>query len=160
MADIIVDGKVQIRWATAVANIAAPTTTEWNASLDMTPFIPPDGFQGWKLETQFVDNTKINSKFSTQRVGRANISGPSIMFDKQTVGSDAVWTALQVNTLGFVLVRRYLDWATAIASAQNVQVWPAEVGYRQDVDMAPNALDQFQVFFAVTSTPNITSVIA
>lgn len=159
MADIIVDGKVQIRFATTIANIAAPTTVEWNAAVDLTPVIPPDGFTGWVLETQFVDNTKINSKFNTQRVGRAGISGPAITFDKQLAG-DTVFTTLTVNTVGFILLRRYLDYATAIASAQLVQVWPVEVGYRQEVDIAPNGLDQFKIFFGITSSPNISAAIA
>ena len=159
MADIIVDGKIRIFSVVTIANIAAPTTGELNAGLDLTPFVPPDGFKDWKLATQFVPNTKINSKFDTQRVGRAGIGNPSIVFDKQLTG-DTVFTTLVTNYVTNIVVRRYLDYVTAFASAQLVQVWPVEVGYRQDIDVAPNTLDQFEIFFGITSSPNISSVIA
>ena len=43
MAVVPIDGKVRVTWCNAIANIAAPTTTELNAGTALEGFITPDG---------------------------------------------------------------------------------------------------------------------
>ena len=84
MADIIVDGKIRIFSVVTIANIAAPTTGELNAGLDLTPFVPPDGFKDWKLATQFVPNTKISPEKQRTRPGIVTQASSRFLSDLST----------------------------------------------------------------------------
>ena len=45
MSDLINDGMTKVVWASSIANINAPTTTELNAAADYTPRVTPDGLK-------------------------------------------------------------------------------------------------------------------
>ena len=69
MAVIIMDGRVRVYWLTAVANIAAPTTTELNAGTDLTPYITPDGLNTG-MTTGNVNVGNVGSTYTLMRAGR------------------------------------------------------------------------------------------
>ena len=112
MSDVIIDGMVRVTWATAVASIAAPTTTELNAGIALEALLTADGLRGFQPETAAVDTSALVSTFNTSAPGRESFSGMGLMLKRQS-GTDTVYSTLQKGTAGFVVIRRGVAAATA-----------------------------------------------
>lgn len=159
MADIPLDGKVRVAWVPAIANIAAPTTTELNAGMLLQTTMTADGLTGFRPETADVDTSSLASTFNTVTLGRISFSNMMLRFKKQD-GTDTIWNTLTKGTTGFVVLRRYLDQATAWASTQKVQVYPMIVAIEADVDPEPNSLGRWESPMKLTLEPNLRAVVA
>lgn len=159
MADALTDGNIRIYSVPSIANIAAPTTTELNAGTDLTPLITPDGLIGFEPDTAAVDNAKINSTFNTQQPGRASWSGTALRLTRQT-GTDTVRNTLVRGYVTNIVVRRGgVAYATAFASAQSVEVYPAAAGQRKILAPEANATEKYEVPFFITASPNDSATI-
>jgi hypothetical protein len=147
MADLISDGMTKVIWVTTISNTAAPTVAELNAGQTLEAWITPDGL-GLTTSTDPVDNTSISSVQSTQVAGRRS-DEIEITF-KQQGQAAAPWTTFASRPVGYVVIRRGVATATAIANPQKVQVFPAQAGDRQMLSPAPNEVEKFSVKFFVT----------
>lgn len=147
MADLISDGMTKIIWVTTISNTAAPTVAEIGAGVTLETFVTPDGL-ALTTSTDPVDNTSISSVQSTQVAGRRT-DEIEITF-KQQGQAAAPWTTFASRPTGYVVIRRGVATATAIANPQKVQVFPAQAGDRQMISPAPNELEKFSVKFFVT----------
>jgi hypothetical protein len=159
MADIVVDGFTRAYWVSAIANIAAPTTTELNAGLSLTATLTADGLQGFQPDTADVDNSSLASTFDTVTIGRDSFKNTALMLKKQT-GTDTIYNTLTRGTAGYVVLRRDIDQATAWASTQAVEVYPVICGQTQRQDPAANEVTKYKVPTKITSTPNLRSAVA
>jgi hypothetical protein len=159
VADALSDGNIRIFSVPAITNIAGPTTTELNAGTDLTPFITPDGLVGFEPDTAAVDNAKLNSTFNTQQPGRASWSGTLLRFVRQT-GTDTIHNTLVRGFATNIVVRRAgVAYATAFASAQSVEVYPATCGQRRKLAPEANAVERYEVPLFITSQPNDAATI-
>ena len=104
--------------------------------------------------TADVDNSALNSTFDTKTIGRDSFSGTMLRFKKQASG-DTAWTTLVRGTTGYIVVRRYMDNATAYASAQPVNVYPIICGQRRELKPEANSVARWEVDTKITSTPAI-----
>ena len=159
MADIPIDGKVRVAFVTAIANLAAPTTTELNAGMLLQQTMTADGLGGFRPETADVDNSSLASTFNTATLGRVSYSNMMLRFKKQD-NVDTIWNTLTKGTTGFIVLRRYIDHTSAWASTQKVQVFPIIVAIEADVDPEPNSLGRWESPLKLTAEPNLRAVIA
>jgi hypothetical protein len=148
-----------VSYVPTIANIAAPTTAELNAGTALEALITADGLAGFQPETADVDNSALNSTFSTVTAGRASFSGTSLKLKKQS-GTDAVYNLLTYGTAGYIVIRRDVAATTAWAASQAVEVYPVIFGEVQNQDPAPNELHKFVTPIKVTAQPNLRATTA
>ncbi len=159
MADIPLDGKVRVGYVPTIANQAAPTTTELNAGLLLQLTLTADGLMGFRPETAAVDTSSLASTFNTSTLGRVSYSNMGLRFKKQD-GTDTIWNTFTRATVGFIVLRRYIDQATAWASGQKIQVYPIIVAVEADVDPEPNSLGRWESPLFLTAEPTLRAVVA
>ena len=159
LADIVVDGTVRVAFVPAIANQAAPTTAELNAGTLLQSVMTPDGLQNWQPTTAAVDNSALDSTFTTSTIGRDSFNNPVMQFKKQLTG-DTVYNLLTRGTAGFVAIRRYIASGTAWTSTQPVEIYPTICGQTLGVDPAANEVAKYQIPFMVTAAATIRAAVA
>jgi hypothetical protein len=159
MVDSNADGRIRIYSVPAIANIAAPTVAELNAGVDLSGLMTPDGLVGFEPDTGDVDNSKINSTFSTVSAGRVSFSGTLIRLIKQT-GTDTVYNTLVYGFATNIVVRRDITSATAWATSQAVEVYPVQCGEIRNLAPEANSVHKYEVFTKITSQPNLRATTA
>lgn len=157
MAPVIIDGRVRVTFATAIANIAAPTTTELNAGTSLEGFITPDGLD-IGFDTGEVDVANIGSTYSSTRAGRRKAT-ISVKFHHDSP-TDTPWNLLPYRTTGYLVVRMGIDKTTAWASGDKVKVFPVEAGEPSDEAPGPDSTWDFTVPMFVTADANQRAVVA
>lgn len=159
MADIVVDGFTRVAYVPSIANIAAPTTAELNAGILLQSVMTPDGLTGFEATTADVDNSALNSTFSTVTIGRDSFSGTKLTFKKQATG-DTTYATLLRGVQGFIVVRRYIAETTAWTSTQIVEVFPVIFGQTRNLAPTANSVTKWEVDTKITATPNIRAAVA
>lgn len=159
MADITADGKTRVYWVTTIANIAAPTTTELNAGIDLTSTLTADGLSGFQPDTADVDTSSLASTFTTNVNGRTSFSNTQLTLKKQLTG-DTIFTTLVRDTAGYVVIRRSLAQATAWASTQPVETYPALCEEVSRMDPAPNTIERYVIGIKITASPSLRAAVA
>jgi hypothetical protein len=145
---------VYVYFATAVANIEAPTLAEITAATDLTPYITKDGVVLGFTENR-VDNAGIASAFDAQNIG-SHGAQPALTMFRDTEDETDTWDLLQRGDEGF-LIRSFNG--PAITGSQ-VEVYPVEVGIRQPANSAANENQKFTTNFAVTADYTLDAVVA
>jgi hypothetical protein len=159
MADSNTDGRIKIWSVPSIANTASPTTTELNAGSALDGLMTPDGLVGFEPDTGDVDNSKINSTFSTTSAGRASFSGTLIRLIKQT-GTDTVYNTLVYGYTTFIVVRRDVASGTAWTSGDKVEVYPIQCGEVRNLAPEANAVHKYEIITKITSQPNLRASVA
>lgn len=148
----------RIWWVTTIASIAAPTVTEIGAGTDVTAFVPKDGLKVGSTNNA-VKNDDITSAFMPEIPGSYGNKITLTCFRDDS--SDGAWTLFKTrNTAGFLVVRRMLAVATAVAASQKVEVYPATNGQPILADTAENERVKFNVDIFVSATPSLAAVVA
>ena len=157
--DLISDGKTRVAWVTSIANLAAPSVAELNGGLDLTPRITPDGL---KIDpsTADVDTSSLASKFDTKEVGRVGFENELTLKRGTTIAEDMPYNTLTYGVHGYLVVRRGIDYETAWASGQNVEVYPSACGEPANIAPAANEVMKFSSPQKVTSPPNTRALVA
>lgn len=161
MADVLADGNTRVAYVTAIANIAAPTTTELNAgtSILLQSLITADGLVGFEPTSAEVDTTALNSTFNTKSIGRSEFSGTMLRLKKQT-GTDTAYTTLIRAATGYIVIRRDTAETTAWGVGNAVEVYPIIVGETKRLAPEANSIARYEVPTMVTSAPNLRAVVA
>lgn len=157
MSVVIIDGRVKVTFATAIANVAAPTTAELNAGTALQTFITPDGFDIGG-DTSAVDTGNLGSKSYLNRAGRKKYD-ITIQFHHDSP-TDTPYNLLPYRTTGFLVVRRGTDATTAWATSDKVEVYPVESGEPMQVKPGPDSTWDFSVKFFVMADENTRAVVA
>ncbi len=158
MAVIIIDGRVKVTWCSAIANIAAPTTTELNAGTALQQYITPDGLDV-SASTGKVDTSNLGSTFTTSKAGRRAFDS-SIKFHHES-GTDVPYNLFPYNTDGYLVIRRGTALATAAwASSDKVEVYPMNTGEAMQEKPAPDGTWDFTIPMFVSADPNTRAVVA
>jgi hypothetical protein len=157
LADILSDGTTRIAWVTSISNTAAPTTTELNAGVDLTPYITADG---WSVTTATakVDVSALNSVDNLSIPGRRD-DDIEVTFKSQG-DSAAPWTTFASRPGGYLVERVGVAYSTAWASGQKLRIFPVYAGDRQRVPAAANELVKFTVPFMKSSAVIDPSTVA
>ena len=159
MADSNADGRTKVSSVPAISNISAPTVAELNAGTQLDGLLTPDGLVGFEPDTGDVDNSKLNSTFSTVTAGRAAFSGTLLRLCKQT-GTDSVYNTLVYAYATFIVVRRDVPAGTAWTVADKVEVYPVQCGEVRNLAPEANALHKYEVLTKITAQPNLRATVA
>jgi hypothetical protein len=159
VADSLADGMTRVAYVPAIANNAAPTTTELNAGLLLQTIITADGLMGFEASTAEVDTTSLASTFNTKTIGRDDFSGTGLRLKKQTSG-DTAYTTLVRGTTGYIVIRRDVLETTAWTASQSVEVYPITVGQSKFLPPEANSVRKYEVPTPITSAPALRAVIA
>jgi hypothetical protein len=159
MSDLISDGMTKVVWASSIANINAPTTTELNAGSDFTTRVTPDGL---KIDpsTADVDTSSLASTFDTKTVGRIGFDVEMTFKRGTTGGEDLPYTTLKYGVSGFLVVRRGIAYATAWATSQKCEVYQMTCGEPQNSSPAANEVMKFVSPMKVTGPPATAATVA
>jgi hypothetical protein len=149
----------------AIANIAAPTTTEINAGFDFTGYLKRDGLSTPK-SGQTASASDVASRFNKTSPGTYGGDPMEISLYRDD-SVDTAWTtfvppsaASPAGTSGFVVIRRFGGATVAIASTNKVEVWPHSVISSEMQQIAENENAFFKVLLAITAEPNDRAVVA
>lgn len=159
MADIVVDGTVRVAYVPTISNQALPTTSELNAGTLLQSVMTPDGLQNWQPTTAPVDNSALDSTFTTSTIGRDSFNNPILQFKKQLTG-DTVFNLFVRGLSGFVVIRRFIAAGTAWTSAQLIEVYPIIAGQTINIDPAPNEVAKYQIPIMITASATIRAAVA
>lgn len=159
MPDSLADGRTRVYWVPTIANINAPTTAELNAGTLLHSTMTADGLEGFEADTADVDNSALDSTFDTKTAGRASYSGTMLRLKKQ-LGTDTLYAFFVRDLIGYVVIRRDATAATAWASADKVEVYPAVTGETRLLKPEPNSIRKYEVPIKVSSTPALRSAVA
>lgn len=157
MSDILIDGKVKVTFAPAVADTSAPTTAELGAGEDIEAFITPDGL-AVELSDDSVDTSALNSTFTTMKVGRSSVT-LNVTFKDQ--GKDnAPWTTFANRASGYMVVRRNIDSTDAYSVGDDVEVYTVKAGDHMIVPAAENEVSKFNIDLFSQADPVLDAVVA
>lgn len=157
MAVVIIDGRVKVTFATAISNVAAPTTTELNAGTALQGYITPDGLDVG-ASTGKVNTSNLGSTFTTNKAGRREFD-ISVKFHHESP-TDTPYNLLPYNTDGYLVIRRGTTASTAWAAGDKVEVYPVNTGEPMQEKPAPDGVWDFTVPMYVSSDPNTRAVVA
>lgn len=151
MADIVGDGMVKVGWVTTLSSLTSPTATQITAGVDLEGFLTSDGLDVQESD-EMVDNTALNSTFSTELIGRTTVAA-TLTFKQQGL-ANAPWTTFASRPAGYLVVRTGVAATTDWAASQVVDVYPCTAGDRNPVAAAANEVAKFSVQLFTTAAPS------
>lgn len=159
MADSNADGRTKVYSVPSIANIAAPTVAELNAGTALDGLMTPDGLVGFEPDTGDVDNSKLNSTFSTTSAGRVSFSGTMIRLIKQT-GTDTVYNTFVYGYATNIVIRRDVTAGTSWTIGDKVEVVPVQCGEIRNLAPEANSVHKYEVPTKITTQPNLRATVA
>lgn len=159
MSDLISDGKTKVVWLSSVSSQSSPPAAELNAAADYTLRITPDGLKV-DPDTAAVDTSSLGSRFDTEETGRVKYD-VELTFKKGTTTQEQMpWTTLTYGTHGVLCIRRGIDFETAFAAGQEVEMYPVACGEPANQPPAANEVSKFVSKMFLTSAPTTRAVVA
>lgn len=159
MADVFADGNTRVAFASAIANIALPTTTELNAGILLHDTITDDGLMGFEATSAVIPTTPLSGQFDTTYPGRDSFSGTALRFKKQTA-TDTIFNTFTKYVTGFIVIRRGVLCTTAWASSQLIEVYPVTCGREKRLQPTANSIEKWEMPFTISSQPNLRAAVA
>lgn len=157
MSRIIPNENSWIGFATAVADIHAPTAAELSAAIDLTDFIVT-------INASTTGNTvptpSLKTLFETSIPGTAAAQFTADMYrdDEDDLG----WETLPRGTKGFFLISRFggTGPANRPATTQKLEVWPVHVSSRAGGALTSNTAQTFTLTCSVPQEPDEDAIAA
>jgi hypothetical protein len=157
MSRIVFDGNYHVYWlASAPANAAAPTMAELNAGVDITGFIPKDGFNPGVTNNR-VTGGDLSTRFTDESMGTWSSQLEITAYRDSVNSSDTAFNTLTDFAAGAIVV---CPFEAKVAGA-NAMTWPdVELGLRKPMQTAENTRQKFSVDVAVRREPNMDATVA
>lgn len=159
MADMLSDGNIKVVFVPAIANTAAPTTTELNGGTDLSCLIMGDGLD-ISGDEGVVSAPKLCETTVSEQPGRAKTTIKLTCVRKSVAVEDIAWTTLQRGLTGYLAVRRGPAYATAWATGQKVEIYPGTFGKRMPQKPEQNGVEKFDSQFYNSAPENLDAVVA
>ena len=115
MAEYANDGFTLVYWTGSISSQNAPTAAEITAGTRLSGFITKDGLD-IALTQNNVDNADLEDTYDSKAVG--TYGGDITLTCRRNNSSDTAWNLFVYATTGFLVVRRGIAVATAIAATQ------------------------------------------
>src|SRR4051812_2533512 len=109
MSREVYEGKTNVYWLTACANIAAPTVAEITAGTALTNFVSKDGV-AVNINTNNVDSATIADTFDAQNVGSYGSDVQLTLFRDNS--ADTAWNLCVYGTTGYLVIDRFRNSGT------------------------------------------------
>src|SRR5574338_233781 len=130
-ASVVFDGNELVLWASAVADITAPTLAECNAGFDATCYLTGDGWNPAMTEDAVADN-RLCSRLNFQKAGRRTWALPmTYTINPEVPADDDARTTFVDGAGGYFIERPAVDHDTALAAGDYVWTWAVELGGQQ-----------------------------
>lgn len=159
MADMLNDGNIRLTYVPTIADIAAPTTTELEAGVDLECLVTADGL-AISVDEEVVSVPKLCETSNSQDPGRATYGVTLTLARQEDEADDIGWTTLKRGTSGYLVMRYGIAHDTAWAAGDNVQVFPGRCGARRPQQPEANGATLFQSQWYVNKTPELDGVVA
>lgn len=158
MADLSYDGSVLAYWVTTLSAPANPTAVQILAGVPLHPQMTPSGL-AYGSGNDTIDNSKINSTFTTNAVGRRNFA-PQVTIIRDSTDSGGIEAALTFKAVGFLVIRKNKLASVVLAAGDKVDVFPGQIGNAQPNDPAPNTLQTLTYQVTMTGDANLNVTVA
>jgi hypothetical protein len=157
MARLVFDGNYHVYWLPASpANANAPTVAEINAGVELTAWIPKDGFNPGVANSR-VDGGDLSTTFKDQSMGTWTSQLGVTAYRDSVGGSDTAYTTLSDFATGAIVVCPFAAKATGVKA----YVWPdVQCGERVPMPTAENAKQKFTADIAVRAEPKMSATVA
>lgn len=138
-------GVSKVRFAPAVAG-ASPTRAEINAGTDLSPQVAD--IAGFALTNNPIETPDLSTGFNSQIDGPDTTADSSLTFYDDNA-ANTIRNVLAKGVIGYILLFPYGD-----SVGKRCEVWQVKSTGVNDQWTLDAAAAQFQVGFAVLSTPN------
>jgi hypothetical protein len=159
MADVIIDGYINLWLVPTIPNINAPVAATIAAGTSIELSLTPEGLNGFESTTNWVNNSALGSVFDTQLPGTVSYGDMSLQFKWQS-GTDTLWNTLIFGYETNLVIRRRILRAAAVAATQPVEVYPITCGQYTPAPYERNSLARFTVPIGLRSEPSLRAVVA
>jgi hypothetical protein len=158
MADIPAtpaDGNTKVLFVPAIANTSAPTVAELTAAgvVDVSCYLTSDGWTP-SLSEQVVSDERLCSTQIFEQPGRKTDSLDVVYIDNTNSANAATFNkaadTLSEGAAGYMVVRRGIPYATAIAAGQKVTVYPVAAMTQNELPAEANSVSKIGQKLAVT----------
>jgi len=157
MADYGFDGMIWASFIPAVANVAAPTVTELSAGVELHDVLTADGLS-ISADTATVDTSKLSSTANSETIGRDSYTVSVTYVRGDHTEATDVAEALVRGASGYLAVRRNKLATVAVASADEVELYPIIWHRPNPATPAANALQTVEVGASVTDGNKVRGV--
>ena len=137
MARRVFDKYTKVTWVTTLTSTTSPTATQLNAGVDLTSYIPKDGVRP-STSQNTVDQGDITTQFESKSIGTFAEDFELMFYRGEPGVDDDAWELVEINTVGFLVIRRMVDSTGAYAADDVVEVRPAQMGQKQMANSAAN----------------------
>lgn len=140
-------GRRKILWVPTIASTAAPTSAEFTAGTDLSPWIVPSGVAGFSSASNFVDDPRLSNRKVLKVPADINYDDSSIEFVAATSSTD-VRQLLTQDLTGYIVP----CWE-GIVTGGKCSVFPVTVGSQAEQNVDGSSLATIMVAFAITGFP-------
>lgn len=164
MSRIQFSGTGQLRFLPAVANTAAPTTTEIAAGTNVTAWLRQDGLKR-SVVGSMVAVENAAEAFNSSDIGPIDCALWATFYRDSVSGSDVAWNVLVKGTYGYFIVAPFgfsgagVGTSRAPADGDRCEVWPVGIATRSPDDVGKDSAQLFTIVTAVTEPPNLSAVV-
>lgn len=129
-ASVTSDGMVKVAWVATIADPEAPTEAELTAGTvkDLSCYLTDSGWTPSTNEETVTDN-RLCSRQTFARAGRfADTLALTYVYNPDSAGDDVARLTLTHLTTGYIVARWGVDYETAFAAGDIVDVYPVQAG--------------------------------
>lgn len=150
MARITPDGVTKVHFLTTISTPAAPTVAELAAGTELTPFLAPAGIDTPE-EGQEADSSDLSSR--RDKSVPSTVGGQVSAELYRDDADDDAYTALALDTVGFLVIGRFggTGTANALIATDTAEVWAVRVSQRSNIRVARGDTLRFVANFAVSA---------
>ena len=161
MGKRLTDGNTAAWFAPLVASISAPTVAEITAAggVILHYTVTDDGL-GITFDEGTVEGNVLASTQDNEAPGRSKASIELTSYRDSTALSDRMWSVMTRNTAGYLIVRRGVTAATAVAAAQKVEVYEVTCGERKPMAPERESYEKVNLKLYASGTYNIEATVA
>lgn len=153
MADRTYEENYKIYWATAVADINAPTLVEIQAATRFTK-VTKDGWAP-NFSENAVDTSDIDTAYDSEVPGSWKAGPIAITMKRDDTDESYTYDLMVRNSDGFIIASPF----GVPQSGSKVMVFPARIGITQHANSAANEAQKFTTQFFVTSEPALRAIV-
>lgn len=128
------NGTVKALWVETIADyLAGPTVAELTAGtvVDLSCYLTGDGLSTETTENNVEDPRLCSKQIYEARGDFTNTLELTYVFNPASAINDEARLALTPGAQGFIVLRWAMDFETAIAANQEVDVYPVEMGQQR-----------------------------
>jgi hypothetical protein len=161
MSRLMFPGTGKLRWVTTLSSTSAPTATQINAGVDLTPWLRQDGLSR-TMTGAVTDVADARDTFDRTDLGTYSAALDVTFLRDSTAAADTAFSTLTRGTRGFLVVAPF-GWAsgaTTATAADRCEVWTVVVSSLSPEAEGKEKAQVMKVTFACPDAPILNAVVA